>query len=221
MFVSGGLYLPDGDTHFKRLGDQLVDYQRPQRKKAHSYVTDWSLAIDVGAHCGIFSRHFAQHFVKVLAFEPVPELRQCLALNTPANVEIMPYAVSDQVGRCLMLPMLDINSGGSFIADDARLDTHKVSLSTPGLLDVEQITIDSLRLERLGLIKIDVQGADHLVLAGAAETLVRCRPVVLVEEKPIGGPTGSTEHIAIIHTLMTKLGATAREKVGADRIFTF
>jgi hypothetical protein len=45
--------------------------------------------------------------------------------------------------------------------------------------------------------------------------------VVLIEEKPIGGPQGDTSHISVIHNFMEKVGATAKEKVGGDRIFVF
>ena len=50
-----------------------------------------------------------------------------------------------------------------------------------GLSRVRARALDSFQLADVGLIKIDVQGADGEVLAGARDTLARCRPVVVFE----------------------------------------
>lgn len=225
MRLIDGFHFPDEESYFSQHhSDDIAGYQKPQRDKALSYVKDFSVCADVGAHVGIFSRHFAQHFGKVLAFEPMANLRECLALNVPDNVLIVPAAVSDHVGTAKMYGLSTRNSGCSFIYDDARVDKPDVparKFDPNAIVLTNVISIDSLKLVSLGLLKVDVQGADHLVLAGAAETFQRCKTVVLVEEKPIGGPDGPTEHIKAMHAFMTSIGATAREKVGADRIFTF
>lgn len=221
----GGLFFPAGETHFIEYGDKVADYQRPQREAALAYVKDFTLAADVGGHVGIFSRHFAQHFDKVMAFEPMANLRECMKLNVPDNVEIVGAAVGDRTGVCHMYGQSTRNSGCSFIFDDERVDQPDIKSSKHydlgNVVEVPLISIDSLNLTHLGLLKVDVQGADHLVLAGAAETFRRCKTVVLAEEKPVGGPDGPIEHIKAMHAFMTSIGATARERVGADRIFTF
>lgn len=215
----GPLYFPDSDTHFHAWEDKhggVVNYQKPQRDYALSFVKDNRLAIDVGGHVGIFSRHFAEHFDAVIAFEPMPEVRACLQLNVPENVEIRTEAVSDHVGEAILkTPGLN-NSGNSFLEGNESagdLAYHCVPVSL--------VTIDSLELPHLGLIKIDVQGEDYKVLLGAQKTIQRCKTVVLIEEKPVGGPNGSTQHITMTQKLMRKLGATAQEKRGADRVYTF
>ena len=98
MIEVGGLFFPEGEAHFTTYGDGVADYQRPQRDYALSFVSDWRLAVDVGGHCGIFSRHFAQRFEKVMSFEPMPELRECLILNVPDNVEIVPEGSATMSG---------------------------------------------------------------------------------------------------------------------------
>lgn len=222
MDLIGGLYFPAGEKHLVAMGDDVVNYQRPQREKALSYVTDFTLAADVGAHVGIFSRHFAQHFQTVYAFEPMANLRECLERNIPDNVKVWPCVVSDKVGSCKLYGLTKGNSGCSFIYDDPRVEhPPRLMEDATAVVEVEMVTIDSLNLSHLGLLKVDVQGADHLVLAGAAETFQRCKTVVLVEEKPVGGPNGPTHHIATMQAFMASIGATRREKVGADRIYTF
>ena len=223
MIKVGGLFFPDGEDHFTKLGDDVADYQRPQREYAFQFVKDWRLAVDVGGHCGVFSRHFASRFERVMTFEPMAELRECLLLNVPDNVEVIPKAVSDKTGVCQIVALTSGNSGSSFIVDDERIDTGMTAemLEKRRVVEVPMVTIDSLNLPHLGLLKVDVQGADHLVLAGAVETFKRCGTVVIAEEKPIGGKNGSTAHINLMQELMVGAGATLQDRIGADRIYTF
>jgi FkbM family methyltransferase len=210
----GSLYIPDGDEHFAKLGNEIEHYQEPQRTKAFEYVTNWDRAVDLGAHVGIFSRHFAQLFNEVVAFEPTSETRECLKKNVPANVRVVPFACGDRDGEMLFRRNIK-NSGGTEMARDAdssgRLEYYSVRM----------ITLDSLELDSVGLVKIDIQGAEPLALRGAAETLRRCRPVVLIEEKPFGGKgaNGSVEHIKESRDILLSYGYREGEKVGADRIY--
>jgi len=223
MIEVGGLFFPDGEKHFTAYGEGVADYQRPQRDYAFTFVKDWRLAVDVGGHCGIFARHFATRFERVMTFEPMAELRECLALNVPKNVEIIAKAVSDKSGVCQIVALTSGNSGSSFIVDDERVDAgvSLEGLADTRIVEVPMVSIDSLNLPYLGLLKVDVQGADHLVLAGAVETFKRCGTVVIAEEKPIGGKHGSTAHITSMHEIMAAAGATLQDRVGADRIYTF
>ena len=215
MQVVGGLCIPEGDQHFITLGEDIVHYQEPQRLKAFEYVTDWTRAVDLGAHVGIFSRHFAQKFEEVIAFEPTQETRECLERNVPANVRIVPFACGDRDGEVLFRRHIK-NSGGTEMVLDDGLKSGAFEHYT-----VRMITLDSLNLDRLGLIKIDIQGAEPLALRGAENTLGRCRPVVLIEEKPFGGKgsAGSTEHIVESRDILLSYGYREGEKVGADRIY--
>ena len=48
---------------------------------------------------------------------------------------------------------------------------------------IRGLTIDSLKLENVGLIKIDTQGCELHVLRGAAKTIERCHPVIIFEHE--------------------------------------
>jgi FkbM family methyltransferase len=85
-------------------------------------------------------------------------------------VEILPGVVSDREG----MAKLQINPD--------HPGDHKLAASG---VDVEAYTLDGV-IERTGwgkvdFVKIDVQGAEALVLAGAREILARCRPALWVE----------------------------------------
>lgn len=218
----GGLWFPKDENHFTGYGEKVADYQRPQSDFAMLYVKDFRLALDIGGHVGIFSRRFAERFERVIGFEPMENLHECYRLNCPDNCEIIHAAVSDTMGECEMHVLSLKNTGCSYIADDPRIGAlaPPVKAGTPRIT-VPMITLDSLNLEHVGLIKLDVQGAEPQVMAGGRETILRCRPVILIEEKPLGGPEGDVSHIALFAEILTDLGLTKRKRVGADAIWSF
>lgn len=217
MIQIGGLYFADGEAHFQRFGDQVADYQRPQREKAFEYVRDWTLALDIGANVGIFARHFAERFDRVIAVEPLPVNIECLRRNVPANVTIHQCAVGDECQDVQVYQPAQSTSG-AFVANHAGVEAPPVKMKPQRLITVPMVTIDSFRLERLGLLKLDIQGSEAVALKGARETILRCKPVVLVEEKPV---IGSTAHIDTAAALLRSYGMAARERVGADRVYVF
>jgi FkbM family methyltransferase len=220
MKLVGDMYFPDGERHFTELGDNINDYQKPQRDKALEYVTDWRLCLDVGANVGIFARHFASRFDQVWAVEPVEENIECLSRNVPDNVKILKVAVGEEI-RPAAIYKTPKNAGGAFICDDEDVEMPITGLRDEMIESVSMVTIDSLDIEHLGLIKIDIQGSELIALKGARETLLRCKPVVLIEEKPLGRHDGSVEHIKQATEFLISLGMTAKEKVGADRVYVF
>ncbi len=221
MILIGGLYFPDGERHFQVFGDAIADYQRPQRDRAFEFVTDWRLAVDIGANVGIFARHFAERFDEVWAVEPVPDAIECLRLNVSGNVVIKPFAMGSEIGRRQIYQNSPKSVGGSFIVNDPEVFVPEVKFDSSCLVDVDLVTLDSLELSAVGLIKLDVQGSEVAVLKGGRDTLERCRPVILIEEKPLGGPAGDVAHIQQAQTFLQDIGMTAKDRVGADRIYVF
>jgi hypothetical protein len=80
-----------------------------------------------------------------------------------------------------------------------------------GAGDVPLRTLDSFALDRVDLLKIDCEGTECDVLRGAIETLVRCRPVVAVEQRPKLLKTLSYAPRAALHVL---------EQLGASVVWT-
>jgi FkbM family methyltransferase len=206
MLLSGGFYFPDNERHFTALGDEVANYQRSQREKAYEYVKNWRCAVDIGAHVGIFSRDFAQRFERVVAFEPMPSTRECLLRNVPANVDVKPFACGSHSGKVLM-QRTSKNSGGSRIVHDVTL--HR-------LIEAEVVTLDSFGFEAVDLIKLDVEGFESDAILGAEQTMRRCRPVVIAEEKL---KPGNLDHVKHASELLLGFGYSKGELVGADRIY--
>lgn len=110
------------------------------------------------------------------AFEPNPQLCRVLRRSYP-RVGVHQLALSDRVGTA---------SFQLFTAFDGFSGFHRREDSQGA--DVETITVETARLDDLlppdrhvDLIKIDVEGAEHLVMSGALGILKRCRPVVVFE----------------------------------------
>ena len=69
-------YFPLADKHF--LGGE---YQEPHRTNSLSFVDNFGVAMDIGAHVGTWAVDLVQKFDKVICFEPILEHRICLERN--------------------------------------------------------------------------------------------------------------------------------------------
>lgn len=219
MFKHEDFWLPDGEQHW--LVDNLAAYQSPGREAAYGYVSDWSRALDIGGNVGIFAKDFASRFEQVVTFEPIPGIRACLERNVPSNVAVQPYAVADAPGELIMHQLVK-GSGGSFIANHPEVATPtNEPPKGERAITVEVRTIDSFDYDAVGLIKLDIQGAEYLALKGARDTILRCHPVVLMEEKPRKGDALDEENARRAAQFLIELGMTPREKPGGDRVYIF
>jgi FkbM family methyltransferase len=141
------------------------------------------LVLDVGANVGNSMLAFAAavgQSGRVISFEPQPMPYMCLCANIALNslvhyVTPVPMAVGARPGS-IAVPLLDPTKVDNF-GGVSLLDTH----TTP-TQDVGVITIDSLNLDSCRLIKIDVEGMESEVLAGAKETIKRHRPIIWAEQ---------------------------------------
>ncbi|MBA3577092.1 MAG: FkbM family methyltransferase [Sphingomonas sp.] len=213
----GGFSFPDG-RKFARYGDLVSEYGQRDRDAAYAYVKRSRRALDVGANVGIFARDFASRFDDVVAFEPIPSTRECLAFNVPPKVRIEPFAIADEPGVLKMYSMK--TSGGSFICNHPQVITPQGLRLKPGrIIEVQVRTIDSFHFDAVDLIKLDIQGAEYPALVGARETILRHRPVIMVEEKAFSD--AHSEFIKKARDLLVSYGMTPKEKIQTDRVYAF
>ena len=142
------------------------------RRSAHT--------LDVGAHSGAVLREILRVAPegRHIAYEPIPELAADLAERYP-SVDVRNAALSD------------VNGESSFVHVDSAPEYSGLRERTyPGMTEVQKHKI-MVRTERLDdvlpndfrpdFIKIDVEGAELLVLRGASETLRRFHPAIVFE----------------------------------------
>lgn len=146
-----------------------------------------SIVLDVGANIGTHTVAFSQMVGEggeVYAFEAQPRLFNLfcdnIKLNNLANVKGVCGVVGDRKADRVRLAALP--------PDDQAFNFGSVAAEGDGPDYAVADMIDSLGLDRCGLIKIDVEGTEAAVIRGARATIARCQPVLYVENN---GP-GST-----------------------------
>lgn len=155
-------------------------------------LSNGSVFLDVGAHIGYFSMKAALKVGKpghVVAFEPNPEtlklLRDNVIANKAENVIVEPIACTDREQTLTFYAAPVMNTSASSLA---RSNADISGKEAPRAYAVRGRPIDDvvreLNLTRVDAIKIDVEGAEVYVLRGAANTLKRFHPKVVVEVVP-------------------------------------
>jgi FkbM family methyltransferase len=207
-------YVPDRDTHFEpwmRFHQQRRDgrlcYQLHKYTAAMTSIAQRRVAVDVGAHVGFWSYWMAQDFEVLHAFEPMANLRECWRANVPDRdgVTLHPEALGAFQGTVGVIETVD-NSG------NARID------AAPGT--VPMMRLDDFALPVVDFLKVDCEGYEAFVIEGAIETIQRCHPAVLVEQKrKCGFRYGRVDDAAV--RLLTAIGAQLKWSLGGDYFLTF
>jgi len=135
-------------------------------------------SVDIGANFGMWTVRMAALSRRCIAFEPIPKLGRMLARGFGRSVEVHAAALSDRRGTAkLRVPNLD--TGYSTIDPANALRGH--ANRPVADVEVQLATLDDFGLANVGFVKIDVEGHEEAVLRGAAETLARCRPSLIIE----------------------------------------
>lgn len=178
MYQSHGWWFPDQDTHFAEMLSKNIAkgggpvYQEPVRKKSIELCQCRGLALDIGSNVGLWSRDLTQVFQRVIAFEPVADFRDCLLKNvTATNFEVRACALGAEDTTINMIITAE-NTGHSHV-DTATLGTGTIPMHR----------LDSLELPKIDYIKIDCEGYENTILRGAKQTILRDRPIMVVEHK--------------------------------------
>lgn len=145
------------------------------------YVRKDSVFVDIGAHIGIHSipiSKFIGPSGKVVCFECQPKIVSELLMNIHANncknIEVIPYVASDSDGEKIELAELLYGNEGA-----------TKCYGKSGFF-CQTMTLDSLKLENVSVIKIDVEQTEDMVLKGSLKTIKNNRPFMIVEI--MGGP---------------------------------
>jgi FkbM family methyltransferase len=141
------------------------------------HVRPETTVIDVGANIGLSTIALARLTKQVIALEPSPPnaafLRKNLDLNRISNVELVTAAASSEAGT-LTFHVAQFGAGSHVMS------AGDLSRGAPAI-DVPAIPLDEVDLPSIGFIKIDVEGHEPEVLAGARSLLERDRPLIFME----------------------------------------
>jgi FkbM family methyltransferase len=169
-------WMPDTDEHFERLIAKRIknggpaEYQDDVRNAAYKYVTDFGIAVDVGANVGLWAKPLTEKFKHVIAFEPLEQVYSCLESNVQnLNVEIHKYALGNVNDNVEMIYDSE-NTGGSFVS---KVGTGNIVIKR----------MDDLDLPKFGLLKIDCERHELEVLKGAIDTILKYKPIIVCEQQ--------------------------------------
>ena len=135
-------------------------------------------AIDVGANEGSYIHFMKRYARRVYAFEPVPWLADALARKFAPRVVVRNIALSRESGTAVLrIPLV----GGAPVTGLASLGSAAAAADGFEEIEVPTRPLDEVFAGDAGFLKIDVEGHEEAVLDGAARTIARCRPRLLVE----------------------------------------
>lgn len=155
---------------------------------------------DVGANIGAVTLVAARLCHRAVAFEPDPRslelLKQNLLANDIRNVDIVAAALGRQSGTAVLYQASPENTGMTSVLPGRG--------STVGQMSVAMMRADDFVAKRPELaptvMKLDVEGAEHLVLDGANELLQagRLRAVIFEDRRDTHAQPANHEAVAIL-----------------------
>lgn len=120
-----------------------------------------------GGNCGVYIKRFAELFQTVYTCEPDPTNFVCLTLNTRDKHNVFRYQAGiGNTREGISLDTFDNDAGAVHVAGKGNI---------PVLL------IDDFNLQDVDLLALDIEGYEYNALLGAAKTLERWRPTLVVE----------------------------------------
>jgi FkbM family methyltransferase len=170
------------------------------------------VAMDIGANIGIYTISMAKEMGakgEIWSFEPLPpnvkQVEDNLLLNNLNNARIYPIALGNENGT-IALKLSD---------DDMFASTVEVfSYESGKTLDVAIKKLDTVWQEKnkpaVSVIKIDVEGAEMDVLAGAVEVLKANKPVLLLE-------AATSDHFNQLSQWLSPFGYKAIQPKGFEK----
>ena len=147
-------------------------------------------ALDIGVYRGVYSYKLAQYFNYVHSFEPNPLLFPYLNKNLKKiinNIELYNFALSNNNGETyLKLPIRSQSIFSKNIEELYQLGAASIHPKN-NFNKFKEVTVKKKKLDdfkinnKIGFIKIDVEGHEIEVIDGAKKTILENMPVLLVE----------------------------------------
>jgi FkbM family methyltransferase len=184
-------YHYNSDIYFYILNDCYISniiknnqiWEPHLHKVFEKYVNSSSIVIECGCHIGTHTIKLAKLCKKIYGFEPMPKtnyiLNMNISLNKIDNAFISDLGVSCEPGKTNFLWTCPGNPGASGLNNNPMGKPEYANIQEN--IEVSLTTIDSLNLDKLDFIKIDVEGYESLVIKGGIVTISKFKPIIVVE----------------------------------------
>jgi FkbM family methyltransferase len=169
------LWLPDLPAHFLELDLELLLHDYYHGAKISSLIAPGDVVFDCGGYVGLFSYWaLSQGASRAVIFEPLETNIECIRRNLQAEIEQGRVSIRRQ-------GLWSKDGELRFFVDEHLNGSSLLPLSGGGReMRIPVETIDAamaaLKLDRLDLIKMDIEGAEREAVLGAGETLRRHHP---------------------------------------------
>lgn len=158
-----------------------------------SEVTNFNTVIQAGGNCGMYPRFYANYFTNVITFEPDGDNFYAMKINCVGEkYRMYQLALGEREAMVHLNTSYVPNVGKHFIENK------------PGI--TKMITLDSLNLDNCDLIHLDVERYEEKVILGATKTIIKHKPVVIVERE-----RGSKE--------LAELGYKLHKRLRVDAVY--
>lgn len=223
-----GVWFPDHEVHMihwmGRNGVPVVDgfgtYQWNKQEACYKLLDELKrpcrVAVDVGAHVGLWTMHMAKRFQRVEAFEPYEMQRRCLERNVErlSNVRIWPVALGAK-DQAIDLITEQGSSGATRVAAAGEFG------EPARMTRLDSIVFSTVFDAPIDFIKIDCEGYEENVCIGAEQTIRKWKPVIIVEQKNDWGAKRyqGAEQGAL--KLLLEWGAVQRWEYSGDHLLSW
>jgi FkbM family methyltransferase len=162
----------------------LGNYEQNFCEALAAQVIPGMVCYDIGGYRGFFSGVLGRQGAGSIAvFEPFPanqlQIRAMIQLNPSLPITLYPFALADKAGSTSFAVMPEGSMGK---LEESKFDSGDHPF---GIITVQVETLDELirsrALSPANLIKIDVEGAELLVLKGAEGLIETHHPVLFIE----------------------------------------
>lgn len=187
------------------------------------FIKKDSIVIECGCHIGSHTIKMASLCEKIYGFEPMPAtynvLQKNIELNSITNAIIYEKGVSDNKGTTTFHWIGDGDTGQCGL-DNNPMGKPQWIKATDETINVELITIDSLNLDKLDFMKIDVEGYEPLVIKGGFNTIKKCKPVIIMEVWKNHFGEVDINYTKQLFKELLDLGYEVEQALGSDFLFT-
>lgn len=177
MKFESGWWWPDHEVHMtawvsnprNRLElNGRMTYQGRKQVATLAHCKRNGVAVDIGAHIGLWSYNLAHRFDHVHAFEPVHTHRECFQRNVNRPNVTLHHCALGAIEQTVSIVTTNGSSGDSQVRPGTEIPMKR---------------LDSFNIENVDLIKTDAEGYEENTLIGGKETILRWKPTIIVEQK--------------------------------------
>lgn len=162
-------------------------YERAFLSFLRAQIGAGDVFVDVGAHIGLHTLTVARRLRRegdgrVIAFEPAPDtaatLRRNVAANGATNVQVIEAALSDINGQ---VPLYDRDHSGHDQGVRSLMGGADPAVATVAAMVFDEWA-EQQKLDRLDMVKLDVEGGEYRALSGMNNTLRQLQPRLVAAE---------------------------------------